>query len=143
MRIGIIGPASPDSFGDNIGHCLTQMGHDVIYLGSLRPRARVGAVVRAIEVVRQAYPAVEDRAHFKVADKAVELRCDVVVVTDYGLVPMAVEHMRKHGLPVALWFPDAVVNMGRCRMLDAPYTALFFKDRLLVERLKNTLDIPV
>jgi spore maturation protein CgeB len=42
-----------------------------------------------------------------------------------------------------LWFPDAVVNLGRALMLLAPYDALFFKEPHLVDRLRATLDLPV
>lgn len=43
---------------------------------------------------------------------------------------------------MVLWFPDAVSNMGNLTMFRAPYTAYFFKDPLLVERLINVYQLP-
>ena len=143
MRIGIIGPAEPDTFGNNIGHCLDQMGHEVTFLGPAKVTCKSRTVDRATDVLQQAYPRLEDRAQRKIADRAIQKECEVVIVTDSRLVPSAVEQMRRQRIAVALWFPAAVVNMGRCRMLSAPYTAFFFKDRLLVDRLKNTLGLPI
>src|SRR5207244_35692 len=51
--------------------------------------------------------------------------------------------LRRHRIPVALWFPDAISNLGRARCLTAPYTTLFFKDPLLVRRLRDTVGLPV
>jgi spore maturation protein CgeB len=41
------------------------------------------------------------------------------------------------------WFPNHVAQLGRQLMLLAPYDALFFKDPLLVERLRGNLGLPV
>jgi spore maturation protein CgeB len=66
-----------------------------------------------------------------------------VLVTEATLAPEAVVMMRRAKIPVALWFPDYVGNFGRQQMLLAPYTALFLKDPLLVQRLRATLEAPV
>jgi spore maturation protein CgeB len=143
MRVGIVGPAEPDTFGNNIGHCLTNMGHLVTYLGQAKPSHSSRSLTRISEVIQQAYPRLEDRIQRRIAERAIESQCEVVIVTDSMLVPDVVTRLRRNRIAVALWFPDAVVNMGRARMLAAPYTALFFKDRLLVDRLRDTLDVPV
>jgi spore maturation protein CgeB len=143
MHIGVIGPATPDSFGDNIGNSLEAMGHVVSRLGGIRPDFRGPRITRTVEIVHQAYPRLEGRTHLKVAAKALALGCRIVLSTDAALAPEAVELLRRNRVVVALWFPDAVVNLGRLRMLTAPYNALFFKDRILVERIKETLGLPV
>jgi hypothetical protein len=35
MRVGVIGPWSPDYFADNIGDALSRIGHLVVQLGLL------------------------------------------------------------------------------------------------------------
>lgn len=42
-----------------------------------------------------------------------------------------------------LWFPDHLANLDRQLMFVSPYDAVFFKDPLLVERLRALLDLPV
>ncbi|MGH3345153.1 MAG: CgeB family protein [Carbonactinosporaceae bacterium] len=85
----------------------------------------------------------ESRFHLRLARAALERRCEAVITTIGSLSAEVVATLRRNGVPVALWFPDAVSNLDRQRMLAAPYTALFFKDPLLVQRLRDTLDIPV
>jgi spore maturation protein CgeB len=41
------------------------------------------------------------------------------------------------GSPIVLWFPDALVNMGRHMFLNANYDFQFFKDPFLVNRLQS------
>ena len=61
MRVGVIGPISPDSFADNIVTTLTDMGHDPVPLGPLC--ARRGRYAAAVKMaIRNALPAVDERA---------------------------------------------------------------------------------
>jgi spore maturation protein CgeB len=142
VRIGIVGPTDPDSFADNIGHSLIRMGHSVNYLGPAKPVHRSRIASRASDVARQAYPRYESRLHMKLAHRAVDARPDAVITTDSNLAPEAVALLRRHRINVGLWYPDHVANLGRMRILSAPYTALFFKDRLLVQRIRDTLGQP-
>jgi spore maturation protein CgeB len=57
-------------------------------------------------------------------------------------MPESVAGLRRNGARVVLWFPDALVNLGRALMLMAPYDALFFHEPHLVDRLRATLDLP-
>ena len=54
-------------------------------------------------------------------------------------MPGVVRELRRNGIKVALWFPDALVNMGRQLMLLAPYDAVFVKEPHLVDRLRAFL----
>ena len=143
MHVGLIGSTDPDTFADNIGDALVRMGHSVTSLGSARPKFRAGLLLRSAELTRQACPGWEDRTHKVLAYRARDRGCQAVITTDGGLAPAAIAEIRKNRIPVSLWFPDCVTNLGRQRMLAAPYTGLFFKDRLLVQRLKDMLDLPV
>jgi spore maturation protein CgeB len=143
VHIGLIGGNRPDGFQENIGDSLLRMGHRVSYLGStvVTRRGRTGN--HAAALARTVLPAVERRSHRRLARAALDRECDAVITVQGDLSPETVAALRRDGVPVALWFPDAVCNLGRQRMLLAPYTALFFKDPLLVRRLRDTLGIPV
>lgn len=143
MHVGLIGGNRPDGFQENIGDSLERMGHRVSYLGStvVTRRGRTGNRVAAL--VRSALPRLADRSHLRLARAAAEQGCDAVITVQGDLSPEAVAAMRRDRIEVALWFPDHVGNLGRQLMLAAPYTALFFKDPLLVRRLRDLLDLPV
>jgi spore maturation protein CgeB len=143
VHIGLIGPYRPDMFLNNIGDALHRMGHQVTHLGSLELH-RVGRIgTRLAQLTMAAVPQVEDGLQHRLVTAARWNECDAVITTEGGLAPATVAALRRHRLPVALWFSDAVVNMGRQRMLTAPYSALFFKDPVLVQRLRDTLGLPV
>lgn len=143
MHVGLVGPHSPDSFVDNIGDSLVRMGHQVSYLGGTNVSlgGRVGG--RIAELAMVALPDLEDRHHHRLVRAALHRECDVVITVDGTVAPRAVATLRRHGVGVALWFPDHVSNLGRARMITAPYSALFFKEPLLVRRLRDVLDLPV
>jgi spore maturation protein CgeB len=142
MRLGVLGPTDPDSFADNIGHSLVRMGHSVEYLGPARPIHGNRTVLRVSEMVRQAYPTWEARQQLKVVGRAIDCRVDAVISTDARLAPEAVALLRRNRINIGLWFPDSVANLERMRMFSAPYTALFLKDELLVQRLRDVLAQP-
>ncbi len=149
MHLGLVGPAGPDLFVDNIADTLSRMGHRVSLLGSARAELahRTGRLVRlaavGAELALTRLPSVESRYHRRLVRRAHELGCDAVINTDGTVLPDTVADLRRYRIPTALWFADAVCNLGSQRMLLAPYTAMFFKDPLLVERLRATLDAPV
>lgn len=143
MRVGVIGSAEPDYFADNIGDALNRIGHTAIQLGSAVAQNRFRVLSTATGLVRQAYPRLEDRAQRHIVRAALGADCEVVLNLDAHLAPMAVKTLRREGARVAFWFPDAVSNIGRQLMLLAPYSALFFKEPHIVERLRATLDLPV
>jgi spore maturation protein CgeB len=130
-------------FQANIGDSLVRMGHRVTYLGLGRTQFRSQVVNRAVDLAASASNNLEDRLEQLLVRAALESECDAVINTFGGLTHRTVASFRRHGLPVALWFPDAVSNLGRQMMLMAPYSALFFKDPLLVQRLRDTLGLPV
>jgi spore maturation protein CgeB len=143
VHVGLIGGNRPDGFQENIGDSLRQLGHRVTNLGStsVTRAGRVGN--RVAEMARSMLPALDDRRHRRLVARALAHECDAVLTVQGDLSPAAVAAFRRHRIPVALWFPDAVCNLGRQRMFLAPYTALFFKEPLLVRRLRDTLGLPV
>jgi spore maturation protein CgeB len=142
MRIGVVGPASPDSFADNIVAALADMGHQPVSLGPLY--ARRGRYTSAVKMaVRNALPALDERAQRGVAAAALRAKCEIVINTDQGLMPGVVRELRDAGLKVALWFPDHLMSMGRQLMLLAPYDAVFVKEPHLVSTLRPLLGRPL
>ncbi|NEE00182.1 CgeB family protein [Phytoactinopolyspora halotolerans] len=143
VHIGLIGGNRPDGFQENISDSLECMGHRTSYLGSTvaTRTGPVGGKVAAL--ARSALPGLATRSHQRLVKAALDRECDAVITVQGDLSPEAVLELRRNGVPAALWFPDAVCNLGRQRMLVAPYRALFFKDPLLVRRLRDTLELPV
>jgi spore maturation protein CgeB len=143
MRVGVVGPEAPDYFADNVGDALSRVGHGVTQLGSARVYGRSKLKSSITGAARQAFSGLEDRAQRRIVRDALGARCEVVLNLDAHLGPAAVTSLRREGVQVAFWFPDAVSNIGRQLMLLAPYNALFFKEPHIVERLRATLDLPV
>lgn len=142
MRIGVIGPLGPDLFADNILDCLTDVGVEAVPLGPARRRTghrRVDALVDRYGPQSQTVDVFLQRG---VADRAVEAECDVVISVLGGLRPEVVERIRASGTKIALWYPDAVANIGNQMMLTAPYERLYFKDPALVNWMVTVAGLP-
>ena len=73
-------------------------------------------------------------------DKARALRADLVLVVQLlWVLPATVTALREAGVRCVGWFPDAFTSFGRGTFLLAPWDALFFQDRFIVERLRESL----
>ncbi len=142
MRIGIVGPNSPDSFAANIIDALPAMGHTPVALGASYSVGGHYASVIAM-TIRNALPALDERMQRRIARAALEAECEIVINLEQRLIPGVVRQLRRNRVKVALWFPDALVNMGRQFMLLAPYDAIFVKEPHLVDRLRAVLDLPL
>lgn len=142
MRIGLIGRHGPDTFVANIGDALAQMGHRVTHLGATGVDRGPRPAVRTAKRLFGVLPGLEEWFQHRLARLALEHECEAVITTNARLAPAAVTAMRRNRIPVALWFPDAVSNLGRQQLFTADYTALFSKEPFLVERLRRLLDRP-
>jgi spore maturation protein CgeB len=144
VRIGVIGPMGHDFFADNIADALLRMGHYVIPLGSAHAQHHRSRLAnRAVSIARQGWPSIDEAIQRRIARRALNASCEVVVNVDSHLLPDAVARLQRGGARVAFWFPDHVANLGRELMLLGSYDGLFFKEPHLVERLRATLDLPV
>lgn len=142
MRVGVIGPQGADEFADNICDSLSAMSIENIRLGPVQMRPRHSTLAAALAVARQS-SRLDDHLQTRVARAALHHECDLVITVEGATSPAVVSLLRSNKVPVALWFPDHISNLGRLRMLVAPYSALFFKEPRLVDRLRATLDLPV
>lgn len=138
----MIGPVADDYLADNIAVSLAQMGHEPVVLGPAVPDVKWRPARLIVEMAKQASSRMEARLERSLVEVAVGQNCDLVISVDARLSPTAVRAMREAGLRVVLWFPDAVSNLGNLAMFRAPYSAYFFKDPLLVERLVDVYRIP-
>jgi hypothetical protein len=138
MRIGVIGPMYPDSFADNVTDSLRRMGHEVDPLGSTyrTNRSKVGGVVTQLA---QGSHSATLRLQQGVVGRATSTRYDVVIALEGTLLPEAVERIRRNGSAVAVWFADAVTNLGRQLMFLASYDVICLKDSELVRRCRAAL----
>jgi spore maturation protein CgeB len=143
MRIGVVGRVEPDMFGANLIEAVRDAGHEAVPLGPAAVSHRLKVMKGMAELSRQALPRLEQRAQSRIVSAAADGACDLVINVDARLTPESVAALRRTGARVAMWFPDALVNLGRALMLLAPYDALFFKEPYLVDRLRAMLDLPV
>jgi len=143
MRIGIVGPNFTDSFPANIFDALLDMGHSPIALGSASHSVGGPRTSAVAMTVRNAMPALDEHAQLHIVRAALHAECEIVINVEQRLMPGVVRQLRRNGIKVAMWFPDALVNMGRQLMLLAPYDAVFVKEPHMVDRLRACLDLPL
>ncbi len=145
LKVIVLGKFDSDSLGQHIASTLELSGHEVV-------KVQVGGVYRhfkwswmrkldalKIQLMLLAQRGVKVTRVIQSAASRPDLRgADLAIVTNDILMPMEVELIaKKAGCPVTMWFPDAVVNMGRTMFLNAPYHTVFIKDRFIVHRLKQ------
>jgi spore maturation protein CgeB len=68
--------------------------------------------------------------------------CDVIINVEQSLMPATVAKIKTGGQRIALWYPDAVANIGRMAMIASDYDALFIKDQLFAQRLDQVYGLP-
>jgi spore maturation protein CgeB len=128
----------PDSFADNVTDSLGRMGHEVDALGSTYWTSR-GKVGRSLTQLAQGSQAATLRLQQRIVAKATGTRYDVVITLEGTLLPEAVERIRRNGSAMAVWFADAVSNLGRQLMFLADYDVICFKDSEFVHRCRAAL----
>ena len=143
MRIGVIGPTGGDEFGENIADALQAMGHAVTRLGPAHPARRNRKIHDLTKLTRMALYGYDEKAQRRIAKRALDVGCELVINDDLRLMPATVEGLKRGGVRVAFWSPDPVSRLGRQLMLLAPYNALFFKEPHIVDRVRANLDIPI
>lgn len=134
-KIMVVGPLDPDSFADNISDSLNRMGHNVLAAGPARPRPRLVQIRNLVSIAGDRLPRQDAfmQRHLINAERA--FRPEIILSTDRTLQPAVVKQLRAGGARIALWFPDAVSNMGRHDMFLAGYDRIFFKNPALVRQL--------
>ncbi|OHV44488.1 hypothetical protein BCD48_02250 [Pseudofrankia sp. BMG5.36] len=142
VRVGVIGPVFEDSFADNILDCLPGVGADPVALGPAVPRPADRRVSAVLALARRAYDHLDLAYQRRLVAAAERAGVGLVLSVDLNLLPTTVRELRRRGIRVCLWFPDAVANLDRQRMLLGDYDALFLKDPLVARRLSDVLELP-
>lgn len=142
VRVGVIGPPGPDMFAANILEALPGLGVEAVELGAARRPTGVRQVDAVVDRLVPMSAALEVRAQGAVAERALAAECDVIINVVGALRPQTVARLRSGGAKVALWFPDAVSNMGNQMMLLAPYDRFFFTDRAFARRVTEVEGVP-
>lgn len=145
MRVAIVGPSEVDDFAYNIADGLRRLGHGATTVGSVRARQRFGFAGKAWSVARDGLirePRISNLLANGLVRRIAASEPDVVITVE-SLHPEVVERIDGLGIPVVLWFPDAVSNLGPLWMFAAAYRALFFKEPVLVDRVASLTNLPV
>lgn len=152
MNILLIGKFYTEGFALHIAETLTVMGHTVRrfepgYKANRLP-GRVGKrldqVLGALHTASDNLPAIRARRMRGLWRTVEQGPLDAAIVCHDFLWPAEVAELkRRSGAPVAMWFPDAMVNFHRALFMNAPYDALFFKDPFIVHRMGDVLVSPV
>jgi spore maturation protein CgeB len=118
------------------------MGHQGIHLGTAGSFSHSWLAHQSARVLFRvpAYVRQRQQAIVKAAERC---RPELVINLEGQLLPETVADVKRSAGKIVLWFPDAVVNLGRMLMFLAPYDALFFKEPHLVERCQAMLGIDV
>lgn len=151
MKVVVLGHDYADSFAPNIVAGFGHLGIEAVLVDS-RPRTgRAGAGSRywicnrvSAELVHRSEKARELLLR-DVARRVARESPDLVLVADTSFPAGAAASVRRAAPRAvhALWFPDALSNLGRQEVLASGYDWLFFKDRYLVTRLveETTLNV--
>lgn len=147
MRVMVVGGELLEGFCGHIRDALVQMGHQA-FIADYLPRtdpARVAS--KADWILREGFEIVRRRggtmarrlvSHlFERAEGA-----DLVICAHDFLWPEEVRAIKAPHRKVVLWFPDAVLNIGRAHFLAGEYDALFFKEPFLAARFRDVLELP-
>mgnify|MGYP002336131466 CR=1 FL=1 len=145
-HILVIGKFDKESFATHVVQTLKDMGHEVrgfhygVHYSHKKGKAAFAMTKFKLLVDSLLWnTAYHERKIKKSLHAAVqESPIGLTIVTHDFLKPSEVDLLSNlTGSPVVLWFPDALVNMGRHMFLNAHYDFLFFKDPFLVKRLQS------
>lgn len=149
MRVLVVGPGWVDSSEMGCVRGLRALGHEAEicdlqqHIGLPGPLRRSALAFRVAEFVLKATV----REPFYLAqrhllDQAIRMRADLVLAVQLvWVLPETVVELRRRGIRCVGWFPDAFTSFGRGTFLLAPWDALFFQDRFIVDRLRTAFSV--
>lgn len=148
MNLLVIGRFYTEGFALHIAETLDDMGHTVRRFDpGVKPTRVGGRIGHRIEQVRAVVRSATDSLpHFRARglrqlwNIAAENTVDLILVCHDFLWPAEVAELKRQtGAIIVMWFPDALVNIGKGFFMSAPYDAVFFKDPYIVQALKDVL----
>jgi spore maturation protein CgeB len=141
LKILVSGQFYPDSFARNIAVTARRMGHKVAVVEET-PIHRHWNVLWAgfLTVVPKLFPKYEQRQQRRLVRAAEEFAPDLILLTHGKLPPSVVGQLRTAcSARMAVWYPDALVNLGRQYLLASDLDAWFFKDPYIAHVLRDKL----
>ena len=150
MKVAIIGKFYTEAFGLHIEETLLEMGHEVVRIDpemNFMQYKVLGKRIRNInktlyQQVFHKIGAVRNIKSKEIYSLLKEKKVDfTLVLHDYLTAAEVTEIKRISKAPIAIWFPDAVSNFQKSMFFVAGYDHLFFKDKYLVETLKNEFNL--
>ena len=147
MRVVVVGPGGVDTSEMGCVRGLRALGHTAEicdlrqHLGVPAPLQRYPLSFLIAEyLLRSTVREPFYLAQKALLEKARALRADLVLVVQLlWVLPPTVTALREAGVRCVGWFPDAFTSFGRGTFLLAPWDALFFQDRFIVDRLRESL----
>ncbi len=152
MKILVIGRQFPDSFARNISETFSDMGHEVFTYEESRLFPRLhkvtslgqGRILRDIEssLIRGSTK-IEAMVHGSLLKLIAKIEPDFILNTYNSIPPWVIKDIKNTtAAKIALWFPDAIINLGRQYVLSSSYDALFFKEPYIVRMLREKMELP-
>lgn len=142
MRVGVVGPLGPDTLADNVLHGLRELGHDAVSLGPIGPDPKGKVLGRATQAFRGLSAEAEQWSQRALIRRSRGAHCEVIINLQASAMASTISTLRASGAKVCLWYPDHISNVGRLSMVAADYDALFLKDPLFVQRLRDVYGMP-
>jgi spore maturation protein CgeB len=143
IRVLISGNIFCDSFARNIALTVGHQGHTVrtVEESALRMDQN-GFRSKAHLFLARVVPQVERRRHRALLRAVRHFQPKLILATHGSLPVEVVREMRASSdAKIALWFPDALVNLDRQYPLASDYDAWFFKDPYMVDTFRAKLGI--
>ena len=152
MKVAIVGKFYTEAFGLHIEEALKEMGHEVLRLdpqvnfAALKP---LGKRMRQINktLYQELFGKLPPVRRLKSKSIYKQLRgskADLTLVLHDFLTREEVQTIKSiTKSPVAIWFPDAISNFQKSMFFYADYDFLFFKDRYIVNQLREELRLNV
>lgn len=150
MNIAVIGKFGVENVGVHVEDALQDMGHRVIRIDpqvNFLQYKFMGVYGRSM--AKSFYSQFLDKIYLIRKQKSKQIyklfksqKVELTIVLHDFLTVEEVENIKLiTKTPIAIWFPDAISNFSRSLFFVAPYDFLFFKDKYVVDKLKNEYNL--
>lgn len=144
----IIGTTEIESFSNHISENLIQMGHDVIqYNPSIKlKKGHSKIIVYYNKILFTCFSFFNNfrkyrELRFRSLSKILKVKSfDIILFTHDFFWPYEINKLKQQtNSKIVMWFPDHIVNTGKCYFMNSDYDYLFFKDPYIIKIFNNIL----
>jgi spore maturation protein CgeB len=141
LKILVSGQFYPDSFPRNIAVTARRMGHEVSMVETTPLHRHLNVLWAGLwTIVPRLFAKYEQRRQRRLVRAAEEFTPDLILLTYGTLPPSVVRELRGVcSARIAVWYPDALVNLGRQYLMASDLDAWFFKDPYMVRVFRDKL----